>query len=86
VETGAPISGLPDAERDGALVFHAATRPTEDGGWATAGGRVVTVVGRGATLEDAARIADEAADRIRWPGVQRRRDIGVSAVASGAAR
>ena len=84
-ETGAVIDGLDAAAHDGALVFHAATAGTPDGGWTTAGGRVLTVVGTGATLEDAARAADRAADRIGWPGMQRRRDIGL-ALPAGAAR
>jgi phosphoribosylamine--glycine ligase len=82
---GTAIDGIDDAAGDGAIVFHAATRSERPGEWTAAGGRVLTVVGRGATLADAARNADRAADRISWPGMQRRRDIGVVAT-SGAAR
>ena len=48
-----------------------------DGGWATAGGRVLTVVGRGRGPRGrAATPPSAAADAIAWPGMQRRRDIG----------
>jgi phosphoribosylamine---glycine ligase len=73
--TGDPIAGLDAALAAGSLVFHAATRAAVDG-WTTAGGRVLTVVGRGADLAAARDAAEAAAERIAWPGMQRRRDIG----------
>jgi phosphoribosylamine---glycine ligase len=76
-----PISGLDDAAAD-ALVFHAGTRlaPGHEGGaWMTDGGRVLTVVGRGADLAGARETAERAADAISWPGMQRRRDIAAIA-------
>lgn len=79
--TGDRIEGIDDARADGALVFHAATRATDDRGWTTAGGRVLTVVGRGLDAEAARLAAERAADRISWPGMQRRRDIGIAAAA-----
>jgi phosphoribosylamine--glycine ligase len=84
---GARIDGLDAAAASGAIVFHAATRWT-DIAWATAGGRVLTVVGRGADLAAAREAAERAADAISWPGMQRRHDIGarVSAPAVGAGR
>jgi phosphoribosylamine--glycine ligase len=78
--SGDAISGLDAAGARGALVFHAATTETPEGAWATAGGRVLTVVARGDTPTDAARAADHAADAITWPGLQRRHDIGRIAV------
>ena len=78
-ETGGAIEGVAEAEADGALVFHAATRRTAGGGWTTAGGRVLTVVALGKTSSEAAGAAHAAADRITWPGLQRRRDVGRSA-------
>ncbi len=83
--TGDRIEGLDTTEPRGALVFHAATRHAASDEWTTAGGRVLTVVGRGGDLATAARNADAAADRISWPGLQRRHDIGLAA-ATGAAR
>ena len=72
---GDPIDGLSDANRGGALVFHAGTVERTDGGYATNGGRVLTVVGRGPDLPAARAVAERAADAIHWPGVQRRHDI-----------
>ncbi len=79
------IDGLDRAEARGATVFHAATSRTA-AGWATNGGRVLTVVGRGPDLEAARVAAEAAADEIRWPGLQRRHDIGrtSAALATGA--
>jgi len=57
-------------------VFHAATRRVDDS-WMTASGRVLAVVGRGADLATARAHAERAADRIAWPGMQRRHDIGL---------
>ena len=52
-ETGQPIAGFEPAESvPGALVFHAGTA-TRDGAVVTAGGRVLTVVGRGPSFPDA---------------------------------
>lgn len=55
------------AERDGVLV--------------TAGGRVLTVVGRAATYRDAIAAAYDAAGRIHFDGMQFRTDIGRRALA-----
>jgi phosphoribosylamine--glycine ligase len=77
---GDPISGI---EEVGALVFHAATARQGDG-WQTAGGRVLTVVGRGHDLEAAGEAAQRAAEQISWPGMQRRHDIGLVPTSSAA--
>lgn len=74
--TGDPIHGLNAAASTGALVFHAGTARDDDGSIRTAGGRVLTVVGRGPDLAAARQAALAAADRIDWPGSQRRTDIG----------
>ena len=80
----APITGIEEARRLGGLVFHAGTAATADG-WTTNGGRILTVVGRGADLPAARSLADRAADAIAFPGLQRRHDIG-GAVAGVLAR
>jgi phosphoribosylamine--glycine ligase len=46
----------------------------------TAGGRVLTVVGRSATYRDAIDTAYAAASRIHFEGMQYRRDIGRKAL------
>ena len=78
---GDRIVGVDEAAAAGALVFHAATRLT-DSGWSTAGGRVLSVVGRGADVATARETAERGADRIAWPGMQRRHDIGASSPAA----
>ena len=72
---GDPIAGLVFAEEAGALVFHAGTALLPDGRFATAGGRILTVVGRGADLAEARAQAEAAADRVAFTGLQRRGDI-----------
>jgi phosphoribosylamine--glycine ligase len=81
-DSGRVITGLQDAARvPGALVFHAGTaaRGSEV---ITAGGRVLTVVGRGRSHRDAIDVAYTAAEKIRFDGMQFRRDIGQKALAS----
>jgi phosphoribosylamine--glycine ligase len=81
---GDPIDGIETARAAGTLVFHAGTERGADGVWRTRGGRVLTIVGRGPDLAAARAAASTAADRISWPGVQRRHDIAVSIDAAGA--
>ena len=86
-EPGARIHGIEAARDLGALVFHAGTAHTSSGaGFETAGGRVLTVVGRGPDLTAARTLAESAADAISWPGMQRRHDIGAQPVAAGVGR
>jgi len=73
--TGDAISGLEAAARLPGKIFHAATRQ-EDGRILTAGGRVLCAVGLGDGVAAAQRAAYALADRVRWNGVQFRRDIG----------
>ncbi|SER32591.1 phosphoribosylamine--glycine ligase [Faunimonas pinastri] len=70
--TGIPISGV-DAADEGAFVFHAGTR--DEGELVTSGGRVLNVVGVGATHEDARAKAYTACEKIYFEGMQFRRDI-----------
>ena len=81
-ESGRAITGVHEAEAvRGALVFHAGTARRNDE-LVTAGGRVLTVVGRGPTHREAIARAYEAADKIRFEGMQFRRDIGRKALAT----
>jgi phosphoribosylamine--glycine ligase len=80
VETGQPISGLDAAAAvTDALVFHAGTSRRERQ-IVTAGGRVLTVVGRGQNYGAAIETAYRAASCIRFEGMQFRRDIGRKAL------
>ncbi len=87
-QTGRVIDGLDRAaRRPDVLVFQAATRLGESHAVETAGGRVLTIVGRGADYEAAMATAYDAIGDIRFDGMQYRRDIGARAVGSpGATR
>ena len=74
---GDPIEGLGEAGAAGALVFHAGTARDPDGTFRTAGGRVLTVVGRGPDIESARAVAMRGAGLIRAPGLQVRHDIAL---------
>jgi phosphoribosylamine---glycine ligase len=75
-ESGMPIEGIEAAEAlPGVLVFHAGTT-LRDGRLTVSGGRVLNVVGRGATLREARDLAYRAANLIRFEGKILRRDIG----------
>ena len=79
-DTGKAIDGLAAAsDVPGAIVFHAGTAKRE-GRLVTAGGRVLTVVGRSTTYKDAIDTAYAAASRIHFDGMQYRRDIGRKAL------
>lgn len=82
--SGDPIGGGDEAERD-ALVFWSGVSQQPDGTLVTDGGRVATVVGRGATMSEAADAAYLAASRITFAGGHFRRDIGRAAASSALA-
>jgi len=73
-DSGTPIEGIEDAEATGALVLHAGTA-LHDGRLVTNGGRILNVVGVGATAEAARSAAYEAAGRIDFAGMHFRTDI-----------
>jgi len=86
-ESGRPIRGLSDASGlPATVVFHAATRSGRDEAGrltlVTAGGRVLAVSALGKDLGEAARRAYAGVERIRFEGMQCRRDIGREAMAS----
>jgi len=79
---GHPIAGLEEAGREpGVVVFHAGTKRRPDGGFETAGGRVLGVTARGPTLAAARGRAYAACDRIRFDAMYLRRDIAARAAA-----
>lgn len=71
--TGGAINGLDSVPED-VLVFHAGTR-REGKRLLVDGGRVLNVVGTGATLAQARERAYQAIGRINWPGMQYRPDV-----------
>jgi phosphoribosylamine--glycine ligase len=74
--TGRPITGLDEAEREpGVVVFHAGTKRDAEGRFCSAGGRVLGVTARGASLAEARDRAYAAASRIAFEGVHYRRDV-----------
>ena len=74
--SGQTIRGLDEAEAiPGVAVYHAGTAK-RDGEIVTAGGRVLTVVGRGADFAEAVARAYAAVLKISFDGMQFRRDIG----------
>ena len=80
-ESGRAIAGLDEAERvPGVTVYHAGTA-RRDGRLVTAGGRVLTVVGRGAEFSEAITRAYAGATQISFDGMQYRKDIGRKALA-----
>jgi phosphoribosylamine--glycine ligase len=83
---GLPIEGLDDAADAGVVVFHGGSIGRPDGGYGTNGGRVLTVVGGWTDLPGARMAAEAGADRISWPGMQRRHDIAADLPAARAER
>jgi phosphoribosylamine--glycine ligase len=72
--TGLPIHGL-DAMSEDIIVFHAGTKIGESGQVLTNGGRVLTVVSTGSTIEEARQRIYSDIDKIQFEGAQYRRDI-----------
>jgi phosphoribosylamine--glycine ligase len=81
VVNGRAIAGLDAAAREpDVVVFHAGTKRRADGGFETAGGRVLGVTACGATVAEARERAYRAVARIRFDGCQFRKDIGARAL------
>ncbi|EFP58135.1 phosphoribosylamine--glycine ligase [Dermacoccus sp. Ellin185] len=84
--TGARIDGLDEvngdgtAAGDGAYVLHAGTNLGSGGGIVSSGGRVLSVVGRGADLAAAREVAYAGVERITLPGSHHRTDIALKAL------
>lgn len=78
-ETGFPIVGLTSLP-PGVIIFHAGTRFGGRDGLVTSGGRVLTSVGLGDTVEQARLIALSGAVRVGFPGAYFRSDIALEAV------
>ena len=80
VEKGNVIKGLVDAKSvEGVAVFHAGTARNDSGDFVTAGGRVLGVTARAATLADARASAYGAINKIKFDKMQYRTDIAAGA-------
>jgi phosphoribosylamine--glycine ligase len=81
VRTGDPISGLDDVARDcpDVQIFFAGVKQ-KGSDLVTSGGRVLTVMATAASYDLAIARAYEAASKIRFDGMQYRRDIGQKAL------
>jgi phosphoribosylamine---glycine ligase len=80
MEMGKPIFGLDAAAAlDGVVVFHAGTK-TDGNRIVTAGGRVLTIVGRGASYEAAMARAYAGVACVSYDGMEFRNDIGRKAL------
>jgi phosphoribosylamine--glycine ligase len=74
-EAGQEVSGIEEAEKNGARVLHASTKMQNEK-LVTAGGRVFGVVGSGKDLSEALRQAYEACEKVNFKNKYYRRDIG----------
>jgi phosphoribosylamine--glycine ligase len=75
-QKGSVIRGAEADFGEDVVVFHAGTALREDGALIAAGGRVLNVCARGASLGEARAKAYAAIDRIDWPQGFHRTDIG----------
>jgi phosphoribosylamine--glycine ligase len=73
-KTGLAIDGLDQVSKD-IIVFHAGTKIGENGQVLTNGGRVLTVVSTGKTIEEARLRIYADIDEIKFEGAQYRKDI-----------
>jgi len=72
-----PIEGLDCiTSLEGVTVFHAGTKRSQAGELVTGGGRILGVTARSETLEKALAHCYHAVSKIKWEGMQYRRDIG----------
>jgi phosphoribosylamine--glycine ligase len=79
-EKGKPITGIAEAEADGAIVFQAGTGGTPEA-LVTNGGRVLNVTALGDGIPDAIEKAYAAVEKVSFEGAQHRTDIGKKALA-----
>ena len=79
-EKGKKITGLDEAQKEGALVFHAGTK-MEDEDLVTSGGRVLGIVGKGSDIKEAVSNTYRAVSKVHFDDMHYRKDIGHRAIA-----
>ncbi len=72
--TSQPITGIEEAMKE-AIIY--ANGIAKTNGFVTTGGRVLTVVGRGGSIEEARNKAYSALEKIKFPGMRYRKTIGL---------
>jgi len=78
--TGDVISGIDEARSlDGVEVYAAGVKANDADELLTGGGRVLNIVGRGPTIDEAVERAYAGVAEISWPGMQHRTDIAKQA-------
>jgi len=75
-ESGAVVEGLDEFREGPVQVFHAGTSRDASGRIIATGGRVLGVTAGAERLPDALSLCYGALQKIHWPGMQFRRDIG----------
>lgn len=75
-ESGGVIEGLERVDPEAVQVFHAGTSQDASGRFIATGGRVLGVTAAGEQLSEALGRCYGALEKIHWPGMQFRRDIG----------
>ena len=78
-ETGAEIEGLDEVDQARVQVFHAGTSSAANGKFIATGGRVLGLTAAAESLSAALELCYGALQKIHWPGMQFRTDIGRSA-------
>lgn len=79
-EMGAEIEGLDQVDEGAVQVFHAGTSLGPDGKFTAMGGRVLGVTAAAENLADALQLCYQSLQKIYWPGMQFRSDIGRSSL------
>ena len=79
-DTGAEIEGLDQVDEGAVQVFHAGTSLGPDGKFTATGGRVLGVTAAAENLADALQLCYQSLQKIYWPGMQFRSDIGRSSL------
>ncbi len=72
--TSQPMEGIEEAMKEAILYANGIAKPN---GYQTTGGRVMTVVGKAPTLEEARAKAYSAIEKIKFPGMRYRKTIGL---------